>query len=665
MSKRLQELCTLVVNDTCGQLASQIFSALAQKGRHTLFELRRELPHITARQLRQALVVLLQQHIILYHQLEDGPTYYHADWRNPARSIRASLIAALVAERYGEGAAKIVSNLVELGHARVGDLAQAFDFAPTSKRDSGYESCNGYTNGAVKVNGTDAQNAGGVATVGQFHTALRTLLKAGILVKRGKQAYMPAVDLQAQIEAVVISEQFPDGKINGAKKQAEFQAAVKTLKRKRQEADEYSATRDAESRGQIKRPGAALSEHAAKRAKLNGGLTNGIHRDEDVDSDESVSKLPSDLILTVNFAQYPVAHRSQQLEQFAQVHFGGVTATVYAALLQALESKIKARDDDFHEEQDAEDQEARLPSATTADVFEVLKTWAPLDLTLGLDLKDAAHLYKPAAERDKPKKGKKRAVNQEKPEDWGDIGIKMELPSDDDDGDAHPPNGFMSYRDQNKMLSFVEEHLKLLAEHSTRFCRRVGSAGRGEWKVDFPSLTETLIANDIDETVKARLTRVHAMIVRMLRDVGRLDEKDIAARLMMRVKDVRAILTQLQFAGLVEGQEVPKDNSRQPSRAIYLWYHDQDRVANLLLQQTYQGMARILQRLNSEREGYRGLMEKAEMMNTKEESLSQPERDTLMHWREVEERLMTQFLRMDEHVALLRDFSGKDTSLIS
>ncbi|KAF2207774.1 hypothetical protein CERZMDRAFT_62520 [Cercospora zeae-maydis SCOH1-5] len=623
MSKRLQELCTLVVNDTCGLLASQIFSILAQKGRHTLYELRREFPHIAARQMRQALVVLLQQHIVLYHQLEDGPTYYHADWRNPARSIRAALIAALVAERYGEGAAKIVSNLVELGHARVGDLAQAFDFAPASKRDSGYESCNGYTNGAVKANGADTHKASGVATVGQFHSTLRTLLKAGILVKRGKQAYMPAADLQAQIEAVVISEQFPDGKISGAKKQAEFQAAVKTLKRKRQEADEYSATRDAESRGQIKRPGAALSEHAAKRAKLNGGMTNGIHRDED-----------SDLILTVNFAQYPVAHRSQRLEQFAQAHFGGVTATVYAALLQALESKIKARDDDFHEEQDAEDQEARLPSVTTADISEVLKTWAPLDLTLGLELKDAAHLYKPAAERDKPKKGKKRA-------------------------------GFVSYRDQNKTLSLIEEHLKLLAEHSTRFCRRVGSAGRGEWKVDFSSLTETLIAHDIDETVKARLTRVHAMIVRMLRDVGRLDEKDIAARLMMRVKDVRAILTQLQFAGLVEGQEVPKDNSRQPSRAIYLWYHDQDRVANLLLQQTYQGMARILQRLNSEREGYRGLMEKAEMMNTKEESLSQPERDTLMHWREVEERLMIQFLRMDEHVALLRDFSGQDTSLIS
>lgn len=245
--------------------------------------------------MRQALATLLQKHIVLYHEIEEGPTYYQADWRNPARLFRGPLIAALVAERHGEGASKIVSNILELGHVRVGDLAQAFDFAPTSKRDSGYESCNGYVNGAGKVNG-DAHNTKDekIVTVGQFHNTLRALLKAGFLVKRGKQAYLPAADLQAQIEAIVIGEQFPDGKVNGAKKQAEFQAAVKTLKRKRQEANEYSATRDNDSKGQIKRSGVP----AAKRAKLNGGLSNGVHHDEDFEMDDSVPKLPVYLTVT-------------------------------------------------------------------------------------------------------------------------------------------------------------------------------------------------------------------------------------------------------------------------------------------------------------------------------------------------------------------------------
>lgn len=366
------------------------------------------------------------------------------------------------------------------------------------------------------------------------------------------------------------------------------------------------------------------------------------------------------MILAVNFAQYPIAHRSQRLEEFAQASLGAVTATVYAALLQVLETRIRARDDDVHEEQDEEDQEIRLPSGTTTEVVDVLKTWAPFDLTLGI--RGAATMYKaPAAERDKTKKGPKKRVIPE--EDFSDIGIKMEAYSEDDE--THGANGFTSYKDQNNMLSLVEEHLKILAEHPKGYCRRVGAAGRGEWKVDFPALTEKLIATEIDQTVHARLSKVHALVVRMLRDVGRLEDKAISARLMMRVKDVREILTQLQFAGLVEGQEVPKDNSRQPSRAVYLWYHDQTRVASLLLQQSYQAMSRTLQRLAHERVVNKGIIERAEMLKTKENPLGDTERTHIMQWRETEEKLMLQFLRLDEHVALLRDFSGKDTSLTS
>jgi DNA-directed RNA polymerase III subunit RPC3 len=363
--------------------------------------------------------------------------------------------------------------------------------------------------------------------------------------------------------------------------------------------------------------------------------------------------------LAVNFAQYPIAHRSQRLEDFAHASLGGVTATVYAALLQVLETRIRARDDDVHEEQDEEDEEQRLPSATTTDIADMLKTWAPIDLTLGIA--GAARMYKtPATERDKPKKGKKRVIPDE---DFSDIGIKMEAYSDDDE--PYGANGVTPYRDQNNMLSLIEEHLKILAEHPKGFCRRVGGAGRGEWKADFPALTEKLIASEIDQTVQARLSKVHVLVVRMLREVGRLEDKVIAARLMMRVKDVRALLTQLQFAGVVEGQEVPKDNSRQPSRAIYLWYHDQTRVASLLLQQSYQAMSRILQRLAVERIDKKSVIERAELMNTKDEALGPVEREHITRWREVEERLMLQVLRIDEHVALLRDFSGKDTSLTS
>lgn len=188
----------------------------------------------------------------------------------------------LVEDRYGPGAAKIVRNLIQLGHARIGDLAKSFDLEDAIKRDSGVEGCNGHVNGDAKTNGSGSGSgrAGTITTLAQFHTTLRTLLRAGFLCKFGKRDFTPAADLQAEIEEVIISEQFPDRKVTGPKKQAEFKTAVNTLKRKWRDAEEFSEYRD------LKSSGGGGSSSFAKRAKMNGGLSNGH------DSGDSAAKLP-------------------------------------------------------------------------------------------------------------------------------------------------------------------------------------------------------------------------------------------------------------------------------------------------------------------------------------------------------------------------------------
>jgi DNA-directed RNA polymerase III subunit RPC3 len=358
------------------------------------------------------------------------------------------------------------------------------------------------------------------------------------------------------------------------------------------------------------------------------------------------------MVLKVNYAQCALAFRTERLEEMADQYLGPVTASVYGALLRVLEAKLKARDDEIRDEDD-DDEEERLPTATVVEVLEALDP--TVDLRLGV--LGASDVYKMA--NGNGKKPKEVILDDE----WGDLGIKKEVYSDSEDD--QPVNGFMSMRDRNKKMSLIEEHLKLLEEHAKMFCRRVGGGGRGEWRVNFPALTDALIHAEIDSNILDRFGKVHSRIVRLLRDRGRLEEKQVAALSIMRLKDVRAILTELQFVGLVEGQEVPKDNSRQPTRATYLWYQDPSRVASLLLQQTYQGMARILQRLKVERENYKNIIEKAEMLDVKQEALTQNEREAIMQWREVEERLAIQMNRMDDLVALLRDFSGRDSSLVS
>lgn len=184
-----------------------------------------------------------------------------------------------------------MANLLQLGHARVGDLVQAFDLT-AAKADTVDLACREDLNAenGAKINGIDVNHVRKapdtkINTVGQFHATVRKLLKAGFLAKVNKRVYTPAADLSAEIEEAVISDRFPDRKITGPKKQAEFKSAVNMLKRKWRDADEFS-DRDLESKGTIRRPG----EPPGKRARTNGGLTNGAGHDDHVD--ENVPKLP-------------------------------------------------------------------------------------------------------------------------------------------------------------------------------------------------------------------------------------------------------------------------------------------------------------------------------------------------------------------------------------
>lgn len=359
----------------------------------------------------------------------------------------------------------------------------------------------------------------------------------------------------------------------------------------------------------------------------------------------------NEMILKVNYAQCVAALRSDRLSHLAEPYLGPVTANVYGALLQALENKVRAKDDDAppKKDEEEEDEETDLPIATTAEVADLLDPSLDLNLGIHSDLQKV---------ESKDKKKRSKIIDNE----FADIGIKQEIGSESEDDDYHV-NGHVSYEKRTKRLHLIEDHLKLLEEHPKTFCRRVGSGGGGEWKVHFPSLTDTLIQADIDSTVSARYGKIAVRIVRLLRERGRLEGKQIANLVMMRTKDVQATLTILQYAGFVESQEIPKDASRQPSRAVYLYFHEQSRVQSLMLQQTYQTMSRTLQRLGRERENYRGIIEKAESVAVK--NLPQAERKILAEWRELEERLWLGIQRMDELVALFRDFSGRDVSLVS
>lgn len=195
----------------------------------------------------------------------------------------------LVEKRLGDKAASVVAMVLQIGHCTVGDLAGVFDFDDNgfAKRANGVDTPvqNGNGNGAT--NGAEHHDTRQIGSLAELHHILRKLLRAGFLQKLGPRSFKPNADIEDEIGNLVMEEHFPDGKITGPKKQAEFKRSVDGLKRKWRDEAEFSERRDVEGGGGIVRAGM----DANKRQKLNGGHANG-HNGHAAETDFTGPKLP-------------------------------------------------------------------------------------------------------------------------------------------------------------------------------------------------------------------------------------------------------------------------------------------------------------------------------------------------------------------------------------
>lgn len=309
-----------------------------------------------------------------------------------------------------------------------------------------------------------------------------------------------------------------------------------------------------------------------------------------------------------------------------------------------------------HDDDDnAKDPYGFLPMATDVEVLEQLNK--AIDLTQGVKTENHSSI--------KPNGVHKRKILSDDP-DEAELGIKIEKDSDDEEMDEAPPiNPHKLLKERNKRLALVSMHLNILAEHTKHFIRRTPDKKASH--IDIAALTARLVQDEVDTMIGNRYSTIETRIVRCLRERGKLEEKSVQTMCMMRLMPLRMHLTFLQFAGICDSQEVPKDASRQPNRSVHLWSFNEKRVVNQYLRRAYQGMARSLQRLRVEREGkFRAVIEKAERVDVKgreQELLNLAEKNLLKEWRDTEERLLVQVDRLDDLVGVLRDFPGTDTSL--
>lgn len=392
------------------------------------------------------------------------------------------------------------------------------------------------------------------------------------------------------------------------------------------------------------------------------------------------------LIIRVNYEKCNVALRNERLISLASHDIGSTTSEVYGELLRLMEPKVQRCQ--LNPTIDELDETAEGAAISTTKVAQSLNK--SVNVTAGIGRVSSQHLDTRQLEmfqQPDSRQTRKRSFDE------SDVDVEGEASPDemdhdaeedhdvDQDSDSHGEDEFVSpiavkpssrqpkvtfqpntaalQEDRHNRIASTNKHLLLLSEHSKSLISRCGSGGGGEWTVDFAAIVGYLKETELDTFVLQSFGDKGRRISRILRQKGKLDEKQIQKFGLLRQKDVRTKLVEMQMAGFVDIQEVPRDNNRTPSRTIFLWYFDTERVTAILLERIYKTMSRHLQVLKKQKDGYKDVLAVAERTDIKGREKELLAATVYPKWetiRGIEATLLVQISRLDDLVAIFRDF---------
>lgn len=660
-----------------------MFKELLSHGRLPFRVLLRQ-SRLTPRQVQHSLAVLIQQHLIFWHDSEDDETVYEANIEAAYTLARSGKYVKLAEDRFGEFAGDIISNLLLLGHARVGDLAKAYKFTSSSQNFNGVAASNHGTRTSFLAlsSKAKAQNHAeeGGPTLESFHQALSDLLRTRIISVVNESHFRTDTDNRSEAEKEVPR---PEKWASKLKKEQQLEWD-KRVEQKLQDW-KYGTENDMDEmitlhRGK-KRPREDSEPNLnIKRQKLYSSGEENSTRDLQIEQQLSdIKYLDDEIVVRVNHDKLDLMIRNQRLVELAEQCIGSTTAKVYAELLHKLEHELQncksssLISEDVDEEADPSD----LPQVATHKLEALLKE--PTDFASAIAQVDPSQIDLTIIDHRK-KLRRKHATKVDHANGVTVVGDasadedEIEEAKDDDSGisdeestvsshesglsasvpeapsECHTRGGFYALR----------QHLLLLCEHPYSFVhhiRRTSSIPE-KWAVDFGSLASTLQYLTLTKTVTSRFGPTATRLASILIAKGKLDEKALSAYSLLNLQPLRPLLTDLQKAGLFQLQEVPRDGSRQPARTFFFWEWDPERARSRVLEDCYGAMGRLVWRLGVEKEKVRALVEKAErsdVVGREEELLGKEEMVALKRWWGVEERVWGEVARLDDMVAILRN----------
>ncbi|KAK8086847.1 hypothetical protein PG994_001821 [Apiospora phragmitis] len=648
-TKNSAELCVLLIRELYGQLPSRIFEILLSTGRSTVQQLAR-ISSTGLRHVRHGLAVLIQQNLIYHYTDSDtSRTIYEANHYYAYNIVRNGKILDCVHRNYGEAAKGIVHLVMASGHMRVGSIVDAYlkSHGKVANNVNGSsEPTNGHANGDDPFD----DSAEEIQVSGhQVLDDIAHLIAIGILEPLSPKMLQSPEDIKREHESRVVH-----------------------------------TVRDIRNRSQnlkmLLEPTYLYGSGAKRRKLANGDRTRGFSAANDDDTIEDT------IILRVNYEKCLVELRNQRLCQFVDDNIGHTAAQVYGALLAALSKKLSCCQPD---PRDDSIDPMNPPTVTTIEIFEYLKLSVDVFGGIGKPSADQINVtsaekverHPPSGDGDGDEAGYDAQASIEEPDNYGDVDMEMANgyhlngAHGGNDGEVSGPNGTkdtkVTFADKGptkaERMQRMRQHLLVLAESRIHFVRHSGTRDMGEWTVDFEILIRQLRFLELDTIIEDTFGREGLRLIKILRAKGKIDDKTLPTMALMQKGDVHMKMVEMELAGFLDVQEVPRDNNRVAARTLFLWFFDEHRTLTRTLDNTYKAMVRHLQRLEVEgqkKKNILSLVERTDVQGMEEEKLNGDAFNEYQQFLDIQSRLLGQVSKLDDLVSVLRDYQAQVLSVL-
>eukprot|EP00035_Acanthoeca_spectabilis_P003849 m.96052 g.96052 ORF g.96052 m.96052 type:complete len:533 (-) comp12348_c0_seq3:28-1626(-) len=205
----------------------------------------------------------------------------------------------------------------------------------------------------------------------------------------------------------------------------------------------------------------------------------------------------------------------------------------------------------------------------------------------------------------------------------------------------------------------LSDHLQTLLTFGSGFVTESGGIDR--LHLEFKVMRDLAQYLAIEKMVELKCGDECARLFRLVRTKRYIEQKKVKdVALMGAFKDTKVSLNKLFKNDFLMMREIPKQADRVPSKCVYVWTCDMNRVSTMVLHQCYKAQANLATRLAVERKAYKVLKAKQEKQANPSEHADQQrakaDKEALEQIVAKLEKLERATLEIDEQVMLVRDF---------